>query len=430
MAFVITSPSSPRFLYWVKTLGRFVSAQFVVQAISVASGILLVRTLNQKEYAYFTIAFAMHSTMNILADSGVGIGLFSIGGRVWQDPYRFGQLINTALRLRRYLAIAAIVVVTPILIWLLTINGASVIYAALITLILLLNLHFQIATGVLLNVPRFHTHVGRVQSLDLLGAASRLVLLLGAYFIFLNAAIAVLAALAASLTQYFLLARWTSDSIDTRAPVSERDRREMVQIVKSYMPNAIFYCVQGQIAVWLIAIFGSTQNIAEVGALGRLSIIFAVIGAVMSSVVLPSFARCQSLTRLRHRYFQIVGAFCLFGILLIVLARLFPDQLLWVLGTKYAHLRGEVVLVMILASFSSVISAMWLLNTTKAWIKYAWLNIPGVILAQVLLLSLLNISTLDGVLWFSILSLVPTFLLNGGLSYRGLSGQAPSPINP
>ena len=421
MSFVVTSSVSPRFVYWIKTLSKFVSAQFVVQAIGAASGILLVRTLDQREFAYFTIAFAMHATMNILADSGIGIGLSSIGGRVWQDPYRFGQLIKTALRLRRYLAGAAILVVTPILLWMLMSNGASGRYAALLTFIVLLNLNYQVMTGVLLIVPRLHTQIGRVQALDLIGASARLALLLAAYFVFLNAAVAVLAALVSTLAQFFLLVRWTPDSIDTRAPVSAEYRTAMSEIVKSLVPNAIFYCVQGQITVWLIAIFGSTQSIAEVGALGRLSVIFSVIGAVMSGVVFPSFARCQSSTQLRRRYFQIVGSFCLLGISMIALALLFPDQLLWILGPKYTHLRGEVVLMMTLASFSSVIGTMWLLNATKAWIKYAWLNIPGVILTQVLLLSLLNISTINGVLWLGILSLIPTFLLNVSLSYRGLT---------
>ncbi len=81
--------------------------------------------------------------MNILADSGVGIGLTSIGGRVWQDPHRFGQLISTALRLRKYLAAAAVGVVAPILIWMLARNGASLSYAVLLTLFVLAGLSFS-----------------------------------------------------------------------------------------------------------------------------------------------------------------------------------------------------------------------------------------------------------------------------------------------
>lgn len=413
--------SPPRVLYWGKTLSKFISAQLIVQAIGVASSILLVRTLNQTEYAYFTIAFAMQSTMNILADAGIGISLSSIGGRVWKNPHRFGQLINTALRLRRYLAAVAVVVVTPILVWMLTSNGASSVYTCVITLAVLLSLNYQLSTGVLMNVPRLHSQIGRVQKLDLMGAVSRLALLVAAYFIFLNAAVATFAALFALLIQYFLLKRWVTDSVDVDAPVSEEDRATMLGIVKSQAPNAVFYCVQGQLIVWLISIFGSTRNVAEVGALGRLGIIFSVIGAVMTSIVLPTFARCQSPRQLQRRYWQILIGYCLFGMMLVALATLFPDQLLWILGSKYSHLRSELVLMMLMTASSSIVATMWSLNSSKAWIKHSWLNIPGTLTVQVLLLLLLDISTLDGVLWFGILSVIPTFILNAALTYQGFS---------
>jgi O-antigen/teichoic acid export membrane protein len=416
--------SDSRFRYWARTLSKFVTTQVVVQAVGVASGILLVRVMDQREYAFFTLAFAMQSTMSILADTGVGIGLSSIGGRVWRDTHRFGALINTALRLRRYLAGASIIIVTPILLWMLTRNGASLGYAGLLAILVLAGFGLQLTTVVLIVVPRLHSQINRVQLLDLLAALARLALICTAYFLFLNAAMAILATVASIAVQYILLKRWTTGSIDTSAAESREDRAEITSIIKSQAPNSIFYCLQGQVTVWLIAVFGSTQAIAEVGALGRLGIAFAVVGAVMTSIVLPGFARCQSPQQLRRLYFRIVAAFVLFGLSLLTVARIFPDQLLWILGAKYAHLRNPLLLSMCLTAFSSVITAMWSLNYTKAWIKYSWLNIPGVLIAQVLLLSFLDISTLEGVLWLGILSLVPTLLLNAVLSYRGLTERS------
>ena len=410
-----------RFRYWARTLSKFVTTQLIVQAVGVASGILLVRVMDQREYAFFTLAFAMQSTMSILADTGVGIGLSSIGGRVWRDPHRFGQLINTALRLRRYLAGAAILIVTPILLWMLTRNGASLGYAGVLALLVLAGLGFQLTTVVLMVVPRLHSQINRVQLLDLLGALARLAVICTAYFLFLNAAVAILATVVSIAVQYILLKRWTPGSIDTSAAESREDRAEITGIIKSQVPNSIFYCLQGQVTVWLIAIFGSTQSIAEVGALGRLGVAFAVVGAVMTSIVLPGFARCQSPQQLRRLYFRIVAAFVLFGLTLLTIARIFPDQLLWILGSKYGHLRNALLLSMGLTALNSVITTMWSLNYTKAWIKYSWLNIPAVLIVQALLLSVLDISTLEGVLRLGILSLVPTLLLNAVLSYRGLT---------
>jgi O-antigen/teichoic acid export membrane protein len=394
--------------------------QLIVQAVGLASGILIVRTLNQREYAYFTIAFAMMGTMNVLADSGIGIGLSSIGGRVWQNPQRFGQLINTAMRLRRYLAAAAIVIVAPLLIWMLIANGASGAYAGVIALAVLLALNCQLSSGVLGIVPRLHSQLGRVQKLDFIGAVARLALLCAAYFVFLNAAIAAFATLFSVAIQYFLLRRWVTDSIDTHATVNEEDHSQMLGIVKSQAPNAVFYCVQGQLTIWLIGIFGSTKNIAEIGALGRLGIIFAVISSVMSSIVLPSFARCQSRTQLRRRYFQIVSCFIFFGAILLIAATIFPDEFLWVLGKQYSHLTNEVLLMALIAVLNSIGGAMLSLNATKGWVKYYWLNIPCLIILQALLIYSLNLTTTHGVLVFGILSLLPGILFSGAITWANL----------
>lgn len=408
-----------------KRLGKFVSVQALVQVLGFASGLLLVRALTQKEYAFFTIANSMQATMSILADSGIGIGLSSIGGKVWQDRRRFGELIHTALRLRRYLATVAVTVVAPLLMWLLISNGASKPYAAMLTLAVLLALNYQLLTGVLGVVPRLHSQLDRVQKLDGLAAISRLLLLVAAYFIFLDAAVAICIGIVGVVGQYLFLKRWAGENIEPQAAINREDRETMLGIVKHQAPNAVFYCLQGQLTVWLISIFGNTQNIAEVGALGRLGMIFAIISAVMSSIVLPGFARVHSPALLRRRYFQIVGIFLILGGGLIAVAALVPDLLLWVLGSKYSHLRNELLLMMTLSAVNALIASMWSLNATKAWIQYSWLNIPGVIVVQIALLFLLDISTVKGVLWFGLLSLAPTLVLNATLTYRGLSAGRP-----
>ncbi|MBI3652537.1 MAG: polysaccharide biosynthesis protein [Acidobacteria bacterium] len=424
--------AAPSLLSRVQLLSRFVSVQVVVQALTAISGILLVRILSQHEYAYFTIANSMLGTMAILADSGIGIGLSSIGGKVWQDRQRFGTLISTALHLRRYLALIAASVIAPLLWWLLISNGAPKTYAALITLAVLVALNFQLLTGVLDIVPRLHSQINRLQKLDVMMALSRLLLLAIAYVIFLNAGIALLANIFGIIAQYHILKRWTADNIEPHAPINREDRNTILSIVKHQAPNAVFYCLQGQLTVWLISLFGNTRNIAEIGALGRLGMVFSIISAVMTSIILPGFARCQEAALLRRRYRQIVGGFLLLGAALITVAAVFPDLLLWILGGKYAHLRNEVVLMMSLSATTALVATMWSLNATKAWIQYSWLNIPSVVITQILLLMVVDIANVKGVLVFGILSLAPTFLLNSILSFRGFAALSHSeqPLAP
>lgn len=412
---------TPKVIYWIKTLSKFISAQLIVQALGVVSGILLVRILDQTQYALYTIALTMQTTMILLADMGIGAGLSAIGGKIWQDKYRFGKLINTAMNLRYYLAAIAITVVIPILMGMLIKNGASIIYAILITIVVLVGLYFQLTTGVLFVIPRLHSQISRIQNLDLLLSSSRLVLLGIAYFTFINAGVAIAASSVAAGLQRFLLGYWVTDSIDTKAPIEQEDKKFILAQVKQLAPNSIFFAIQGQISVWLLSLFGTTEAVAEAGALGRIAIIFTVILSVMQSIILPGFTRCQSINILRRQYFQILGLFLIFGLILIVIVFLFPEKMLWILGNKYSHLKDELLLMMIGTVLNYLIIVMSALNMAKAWVEYVWIEIPLRIIIQIILLLTLNISTVKGILIFGMVSQISPFLVNAFLTYRGFT---------
>ncbi len=411
---------SPKAIYWGKTLSKFVSIQLFIQALGFASGILLVRTLDKQQYAYFTIASTMQGTMHLLADSGINSGLTAIGGKVWQDPYRFGQLINTALQLRLYLAIVTIITVTPILLWMLISNGASVIYAISIVAAVLVAVNAELTTGVLDVVPRMRSQLRRVQNLDLIPICARFVLLCGAYLTYLNAMVAVLTASISLIMKRFIVSRWVTDSIDIEAPVHKEDRAKIIEIIKQQAPTAVFYCIQGQLTVWLISIFGSTRDIAEIGALGRIGMIYILISSIMTSIVLPSFARCQSPSSLHRRYWQILGIYCLFSVGIVGITGLFPSQFLWILGKKYAHLKNELFLIVINSVIQSFVGIMWSINCSKAWTQHTWLYIPLTLTTQVGLLVLLDVSTIRGVILFGIFTAIPHLFLNFYMTYEGL----------
>jgi hypothetical protein len=118
----VADTSSGRAFFLARQVGRFASVQVFVQLIGFATGILLVRLMEQREYALFTVTNTMQGTMNILADIGISIGMISIGGRVWQDSRRFGELVQTGLKLRRTLGAIAVIAITPLLYYMLAKN--------------------------------------------------------------------------------------------------------------------------------------------------------------------------------------------------------------------------------------------------------------------------------------------------------------------
>jgi O-antigen/teichoic acid export membrane protein len=362
----------------------------------------------------------MQQTMNLLADNGISSGLTAIGGRVWHDRFRFGQLLHTAMRLRRALALITVIVVTPILMWMLLSNGASFSYAGLISAAALLGLYFQLSVGVLIVAPRLHLDVNRIQLMGIWSAVLRFVLIATAYTAVLNTAVALLAGTIAYGFQEILLRRWVPRDADLKAPVNAEDRAEILSIVRTQAPNSIYYCVQAQLTIWMISIFGSTTAVADIGALGRLSMIFLMIGSVMGNVVYPRFARVHEPKLLWTRYWQILGGFCAIAGLMLVFTAAFPQLLLWILGPKYAHLKHELFLMVLSAVLLSVMGTMWQLNVTRGWIVSPVILIPTGIVTQIVLISWLDLSRVRDVLLLNIFATIPAFFLNFWRTRRGI----------
>src|SRR5437762_9986538 len=65
---------------WFPILVKFTSVQAIVQIMGFAAGILIVRGLPKREYAFYTIGNTMLATILLLADSGISSALTAIGG--------------------------------------------------------------------------------------------------------------------------------------------------------------------------------------------------------------------------------------------------------------------------------------------------------------------------------------------------------------
>jgi O-antigen/teichoic acid export membrane protein len=423
-----SSPTIRRALHRARVVGNFVTVQAIVQLIGFLAGILLVRRLEQREYAYFTITNSIQGTINLLADIGISIGLVSIGGRVWHDRRRFGELVKTALHMRRKLGAIAIIIITPVLYFMLIKNGAPFSYSVILIAILLAGLLVQFTVGVLSVVPRLRSDIGRIQLIDLTGALVRLLLLVALMFVFLDAGVAIACSSIAILVQYLMLRSYVGSVIDMSAPDNPDDRRAITGFIRNQAANTIFFCFQGQITVFLISFFAHhPSSVAEVGALGRLAMIFIVINNLLTNVFVPAFARCQDPRKLRWQYAAIIAAVGGFSLLVVCAAAFFPNQFLLVLGNKYAHLQRELLFMVAASVLSALTGTIWALNASKAWIAGSWLYIPLTLAAQVALIPVTDFSSVTDVLVFNLISNIPNLFLNLILSYRGFRGLASAP---
>jgi hypothetical protein len=406
--------------YWVKLLLKFVSVQLVVQALGFSSGILIINNLSKTDYSYYLLANTMQFTMDLMADFGITIGLNSIGGKIWQDTPKFSQLIATAFAVRRYLLIASTLVVMPILFVMLFNNGASLPTIICLMIAVLIELQFYSTNKILGIVPRLNSNINLIQKLDFILAFARLVGLFIACALGVNVVTATLCSTLASGIYSFLLSKWVRDKIDLASKVNLEYKTEIVALTKSLFFPTMFYCLQGQITIWIITVFGKVSGIAEIGALSRLGLILTIVNPVVNSIIVPSYARCQSIELLKKRYWQFITGFLAFAGVMLLIASTFSTQILWILGSKYAHLNNELMLVMVGSLINNLTTMIWGLNYAKAWVDRSWLTIPTTIAMQALLLFALDLSTVRGAIIFGLFSAIPSLGVNLYMSFRGM----------
>ncbi len=394
-------------LRWTGRVAEFGAVQVCVQVLAGLAGIIVVRTLAKEQYALYAITNQMQTACNLLADLGIGIGVRSIGGRVWQDRARFGSLVTTALDLRRWFALFSLGACLPIAAWMLAANGASWSAVAVLCGVLAASVLPLLKSSVHLVVPQLHGEYRRIQKLDLGNAALRLAMMAALAVSRMNAALAAAVGAAVNWVQLAWLERWSREHADPAAPVNAEDRRELVRLSWRSFPNTMFFCFQGQVTLLILTLVGNPTGIADVTALGRLAVLLTAFSAAFTNVLAPRFARCQDAERLPRLYVGLVGAATLAMLPVMLAGWLLPGPLLWVLGAKYEGLENACGWVVTTACVSQIAAVMWQLNVGKAWIHaQSKFFVASIVAVQIVIALCLDLRQFENILIFGLATAV------------------------
>tara|TARA_R110002096_G_scaffold68159_5_gene164777 strand:+ start:8940 stop:10253 length:1314 start_codon:yes stop_codon:yes gene_type:complete len=393
-----------KFCYWFKLAGITSLAQLFIQAIGLVSGILVIRILPTDEYALYTLANTMLGTMIILANSGISVGVTAQGGKVWQDKIKLGKVMATGFDLRKKFSVLSLAIGIPILVFLLFKNDASWLMIVLIALVLIPSFIAAFSNGLLEIPPKLQQDIIPLQKNQIGINIGRLLLLFLTIFIFPFAYIAILASSIPQIFGNINLRRISSKHVDLDQKPSETVRKDILAMVKRIFPENLYYSLSGQITIWLLSIFGSTTSIAQIGALGRIAIVLGLIATVFGILVSPRYARLEENFKLLLKHFsQMLLLLLLVFSMVILVVILFPSQILWVLGPKYANLENEIILVIIGSSLTTYAGIIYSLYTIRGWVLNPIMAISLNIGTLVLAILIADVSTLNGVLMLNII---------------------------
>lgn len=391
-------------------------AQALVQGLAFAGGILIVRWLPPIEYAYYTIATAGLGTMTILTDSGVNSSVLALGGEVWQDRARLGAVIATGLRLRRRLALLALALTMPSVVVLVRRHGSSWSESALIVLSVVPIFLATVSGHLLETVPRLHQKLLPLQLVQVASNTGRLALIASLLQLEPIAAIAIAIAIVPQWWANLRLRKIAAGSADWRTAPDPVVAQRISAQVRRTMPSAVYYALSGQLSVWLISLFGKSNSVAAVGALGRLAAILTVLGLAFNIVAVPRFARIASgdAHRVRARYAQAQIALLSACLIPVIFVAWLPSPALSLLGSHYHGLQREAVLMTAASGVTLLCGAAYTLGASRGVVAPPAMTITYSILTQAVFILILPLQTVAGVLWIGLLSSLSQWLLHCG----------------
>lgn len=412
-------------------MAHFLSGQIVIQALNFLTGFLLLRWLSVTQYAEFSVAFAFQSTLGMLIDLGFSNSIVALVGDRSSDSEVVGKYIRSARYFRNRM-FAVMLAVSCVAFPLMTRHQPwSLATKLLLFGAIVCSVFFQgwgmYAAPLLIN--------GRVKEYyqsQVLSAAGRLV----CCFVLFEAAVlsawTTAWAAAAALALTGLLYRKSAIRLFQEPAKSDPVfNKEMLGYLLPLMPVVVFTALQSQIVLLLIAYFGKTETIANIAALGRIGQLFLVFGAFNSVVVEPYFAKISP-ARLLTRYCQVVLAGMGIAAGIALGASLFPKPLLWLLGPKYQTLGSYVVWVVGIACVNYVAGVLFTINSARKWRFwwYACLEIPLILVAQVVAVLLVPVGTLKGAITFSLMTNTGWLLTHLTVGLYGLVQNKRSLIRP
>ncbi len=436
ISFMTSPPASPsRWNAILVRLAPFVGGQLGVQAITFLTGFLLLRWLSVPDYAQFGLVFSFQSLFGGLVDLGLSGAIVALCGKDAARREVVGAYVRAAseLRARSFWLLVGLAALS----WAFVTRNQGWSAASKVALFgsVVAAVYFQ-GWSTLYSAPLvLEGRMKAVYSAAIFSATLRF----GACFVLHRAGILngeILSWLGALMVgwngwKYRQAAR---DLLELPPKARPETRRELSLYLQPQIPVLLFYAFQGQVAILLITIFGSTRSLAEVAALIRLGQLFLLLETANTMLVAPLISRASD-ANFPRLYARILGGVLLIVGLLIPAGWVFSGPLLWFLGPQYANLRPEVGWIVLTSCMHYVASSLWTMHSARKMVDKmsSVIYISLTVAFQVGAVLAFDLGTTHG----AVLLLVATYsglavsnVLIGILGWKRLAKQAKNQETP
>ena len=388
---------------WVLLLrGAILTYGFALlaQLLSAATGLVFVNLLPKDEFAVFAVFTALLQAFVAQSDFGTSgaVGYFYREHSSWGSFKTIALPAIARMRLQFFIVGGIVLIIlfvsSPATQVVTTIRTSELLFLAIGTAC------FGMVTGLQATVLNVRGHASTSVRIDAAASFVRLALAVGmVVFHFVSAEAALIVSLASTIFS-FLIGRLYVPEIPLGLPrkYNNNEQRRLFRYVLPLIPGFLYYALQPSILIWLSAIFGNTQQVAEVGAISRIGQIIALLGFGLNFFALPHLANLRDERAFRRSYVFIWLILSGLAFTVFVGVTLLRRDFLLLLGPKYSNLDNEVILVAgtsllyVLASYAGIV------NRVRGWNKLEPLVMIAQFIAQVLLIAYLPLNSTTHIL--------------------------------
>jgi O-antigen/teichoic acid export membrane protein len=176
---------------------------------------------------------------------------------------------------------------------------------------------------------------------------------------------------------------------------------------------------------------GSTLDLAQVAALGRIAQLFAVL-TIFNVIVIEPYVARLSRERVAGNFFLIFFIGCAGCVPLVLLAFWRPQAYLWLLGRKYTNLYPYMGWLILGNCINFMAGVLWVLNRARKWIFWSGtaVEIVLVLAVQGVFLALVGVRTVHQAVMFTFACSFCYLAAHGYVTFYGLSRPNPATNEP
>jgi O-antigen/teichoic acid export membrane protein len=388
---------------WMLLIARHLAGQGAVTAISVATGLLLLRILPIEEFALYTLSVSILQMAVMASEMGLAQAVNTIGARSRDDRTALGTLYVSACTLGNRFYVFTVPAL--IIIYCFAAHGHSWSNSAVLAclFIVVLTGAVQVTANIRKSVLNIHHDATALLRTGLAESLVRLVIVL-ACAAFPHAATALVGTLLGAVAARYASSMYAGRRLNSNLLATTEQKRALYEFILPLLPVLAYHTLQGQLSILILSTAGLTTSVAQVGALGRLGQLITIPMLLNGFVVQPIFSRIRRRSDFIRKGIVVLGGICVFATTAMASAYIVPDWWLTILGRHYGDVGGELPIAMLAALLVLLGGTLYTMVISRNSTRGQWWYIVTALAGQSAFLFIHRVhSTADALL----LNLVP-----------------------